>query len=124
MQKLLLIAIAGGLGSLSRYSLAGAVQRLFGASFPAGTFVVNITGCFLFGLVWGFLEGRLTLGPAARMIALTGFMGAFTTFSTFIFESVALLNSSQWLFAALNITGQIVLGILLLAAGLYLGKLV
>jgi CrcB protein len=58
------------------------------------------------------------------MIALTGFMGAFTTFSTFIFESVALLNSSQWLFAALNITGQIVLGILLLAAGLYLGKLV
>ncbi|MFV0420776.1 fluoride efflux transporter CrcB [Oleidesulfovibrio sp.] len=123
MQKLLLIALAGGLGSLSRYTLAGIVQRFCGASFPAGTFVVNVLGCFLFGFVWGFLEDRLSISPTTRVIILTGFMGAFTTFSTFIFESVNLISASQWFYTLLNIAGQIVIGIVLLAAGLALGKL-
>lgn len=123
MQKLLLIALAGGLGSLSRYTLTGIVQRFFGTSFPAGTFIVNVLGCFLFGLVWGFLEDRLSISPTARIIILTGFMGAFTTFSTFIFESVNLISAAQWAYTLLNIAGQIVIGIILLAAGLALGKL-
>lgn len=124
MSKILLLCLAGGLGSLSRYTLAGVIQRLLGAGFPLGTFVVNILGCFLFGLVWGAFEDRLALPPESRTIILTGFMGAFTTFSTFIFESVNLLATSQFFYAIANLTGQIIIGIILLWLGLYLGRLV
>ncbi|MGE4298686.1 MAG: fluoride efflux transporter CrcB [Desulfovibrionaceae bacterium] len=122
MHKLLLIAAAGGCGSLARYGLAGLVQRLAGSDFPYGTFAVNITGCLLFGAVWGVLENRMGLGPQVRVIVLTGFMGAFTTFSTFAFESAALLQHGQWLPAAANIAGQNLLGITMIFAGLMAGR--
>jgi len=118
--KIVVIALAGGLGALSRYGLAGLVQRLAGGSFPLGTFAVNILGCFLFGLVWGLLEHRL--GPHFRLAALTGFMGAFTTFSTYAFESATLLQHGQWGLAAANLAGQNILGLALLVAGLALGR--
>ncbi|MCK9240079.1 CrcB family protein [Desulfocurvus sp.] len=124
MEKLVLLGLAGGLGALARYGLAGLVQRLAGGSFPAGTFVVNMAGCLLFGLAWGLLEDRAGLGPQARAVVLTGFLGAFTTFSTFMFESAALLRSSQWAYAALNIGGQNLLGLACLLAGLALARLV
>lgn len=124
MQKVLLLMLAGGLGSLSRYSLAGAVQRLAGTSFPAGTFAVNCLGSFLFGLVWSLLENRISLPADVRVIVLTGFMGAFTTFSTFIFETANLASQSQWLFAALNCVGQCLIGLAVFWLGLHLGKLV
>lgn len=120
LSKLLVIGLAGGLGALSRYGLAGLVQRLSGGSFPLGTFVVNILGCFLFGLVWGVLENRL--GPQFRLAALTGFMGAFTTFSTYMFESAGLLQHGQWAWALANLAGQNALGLALLFAGLTLGR--
>lgn len=119
-QKLLYLALAGGLGALSRYGLAGLVQRLAGGSFPLGTFAVNILGCFLFGLVWGVLEHRL--GPQFRVVVLTGFMGAFTTFSTYAFESATLMQHGQWGWALANLAGQNVLGLALLFAGLALGR--
>lgn len=124
MQKFVLIALAGGAGALSRYGLAGLVQRLAGGSFPLGTFVVNMLGCLLFGLVWGLLEERAAFGPQARVIVLTGFMGAFTTFSTFAFESVALMRAGQWLFAAVNVAGQNLIGFIVLFAGLKLARLI
>ncbi|BBD07502.1 fluoride efflux transporter CrcB [Desulfovibrio ferrophilus] len=124
MQKLVLIALAGGAGALSRYGLAGLVQRWAGGSFPLGTFAVNMLGCLLFGLVWGILEERAAFGPQARVIVLTGFMGAFTTFSTFAFESVALMRAGQWIFAVVNITGQNLIGFAVLFAGLKLARLV
>ncbi|MBU1001517.1 MAG: fluoride efflux transporter CrcB [Proteobacteria bacterium] len=124
MQKLVLIALAGGAGALSRYGLAGLVQRLVGGSFPLGTFAVNMLGCLLFGLVWGIFEDRTAFGPQARVMVLTGFMGAFTTFSTFAFESVALMRAGQWLFAAVNIAGQNLIGLALLFAGLKLARLI
>lgn len=122
LQKLLLIGLAGGLGALSRYGLSGLVQRLSGGTFPLGTFVVNVLGCFLFGLVWGLLENRL--GPQFRLVVLTGYMGAFTTFSTYAFESAGLLQHGQWAWAVANLAGQNVLGLALLLAGLALGRAV
>lgn len=110
--------LAGGVGALSRYGLAGLAQRWSGSGFPVGTFTVNVLGCFLFGLVWGLLEGRLGLAPQLRLIVLTGFMGSFTTFSTFVFESVNLMQSGQWGWLVLNIVGQNVVGVLLLMGGL------
>ncbi len=115
-----MLALAGGMGALSRYGLAGLVQRLAGGNFPVGTFCVNIFGCFLFGFVWGVLETRL--GPQFRVVVLTGFMGAFTTFSTYAFESLSLAQHGQWTLALVNILGQNVLGLLLLFGGLALGR--
>ncbi len=122
MQKLFFLGCAGALGALSRYGLAGLVQRLAWGGFPLGTFVVNILGCFLFGFVWGLLEYRL--GAQFRTVVLTGFMGSFTTFSTYAFESVTLMQHGQWLSALLNLAGQVVLGLALLLAGLALGRAV
>ena len=73
-------------------ALSGLVQRLAGERFPLGTMAVNLLGCLLFGFVWGYLEGRVGLSPQTRTIVLTGFMGAFTTFSTYAFETVTLVR--------------------------------
>ncbi|OBQ46047.1 fluoride efflux transporter FluC [Halodesulfovibrio spirochaetisodalis] len=123
MTKIILLFCAGGLGSLSRYLLAGIFQRAINVTFPIGTYLVNIIGCFLFGLIWAYAEDRLFFTAEARTIILTGFMGAFTTFSTFIFESSALLDSAQWPYFIMNVVGQIITGVILLKLGLTLGRI-
>lgn len=123
MTKIILLFCAGGLGSLSRYLLSGVFQRAINISFPIGTYLVNIIGCFMFGLIWAYAQDRLSLSPEYRVIVLTGFMGAFTTFSTFIFESAALLDSAQWPYFLVNVVGQIITGVILLKFGLTLGRL-
>ena len=124
MQKLLLLAVAGGFGALSRYGLAGLVQRWTGSIFPWGTAVVNVVGCFLFGLLWVAMEERFALSSETRVIVLTGFMGAFTTFSTYMFETQRMLEDSQYLAAFGNLGLQNVLGLAAVILGLALGKLI
>ncbi|MEZ4386377.1 MAG: fluoride efflux transporter CrcB [Candidatus Krumholzibacteriia bacterium] len=121
-QNLILMALAGGAGAVCRYGLGGAVQRLAGERFPAGTMVVNLLGCLLFGLVWGWLEGRAGFSPQTRVVVLTGFMGAFTTFSTFAFETAGLLQGGQWLAAILNVGVQATVGVVLVLVGMALGQ--
>jgi CrcB protein len=122
LQRIAWLAFAGTLGTLARYWLGGFVQNRVGASFPWGTWSVNGLGCFLFGLVWQAAEGRALVSGEFRVVALTGFMGAFTTFSTYAFETSRMLMDSQWLLAAANFAGQNILGFALLFAGLALGK--
>ena len=117
IKELTLIAIAGAAGTLCRYGLAGIVQSLAGARFPWGTLAVNLLGCFLFGMVFGLAEERLAISGQTRMVLLTGFMGAFTTFSTFAFETGEMLRDFQWGLAACNVSASNILGI----AGLFLG---
>ena len=122
MQKLLLIALAGSIGTLARYGLSGFVQSLCGKVFPWGTVAVNLLGCLLFGLIWSALEERWPTSGETRMIILVGFMGAFTTFSTFVFETEELLRDAEWLpalgyFAIHNIGGLVAL-----LVGLTLGR--
>jgi CrcB protein len=121
--KVLLLAIAGGAGTLARYFLSGFAQRIGNGSLPFGTFTVNMLGCFLFGLVWSLSEDRLLLSTQSRFIILTGFMGAFTTFSTFTFESVQMLREAEWSLAIINLLAQNILGIALLVVGLKVGRL-
>ncbi len=121
-QNLLLMAGAGGAGALCRYGLAGLVQRLAGARFPVGTLAVNLLGCLLFGLLWGWLEGRVGFSTQTRTVVLTGFMGAFTTFSTFAFETATLLQAGQLAAAVLNVVVQSVAGVLLVIAGMALAQ--
>ncbi|MBI1910498.1 MAG: CrcB family protein [Deltaproteobacteria bacterium] len=121
--KILWLAIAGVGGTLLRYFLSGFVQRAYGGVFPWGTFAVNMAGCLLFGLVWTLAEERLIISGELRAIILIGFMGAFTTFSSFVFESAQLMRDSQWVLAAGNIALQNITGIIFLAIGMALGRL-
>ncbi|MBI9110171.1 fluoride efflux transporter CrcB [Maridesulfovibrio ferrireducens] len=123
MQKYFFLAAGGAAGTLCRYFVSGAAQRFFNTSFPAGTFTVNMLGCLLFGIISGTFEDRLGLSPEMRLMILTGFMGAFTTFSTYMFETTELIKTGQWPLAALNIGGQSALGFLCVIAGLALGRM-
>ena len=114
--------LAGGLGSGLRYGMGGLVHRYLPASYPWGTLTVNLTGCFLFGLLWALAEGRWSISPEMRAIILIGFLGGFTTFSSFAFETTQFLRDGQWLFAGMNVVMQNGLGILLLYAGITLGR--
>ena len=119
---LLWLSVTGAAGTLCRYWLDGLVQHLFGKSFPWGILVVNVLGCFLFGLVWPLAEERLVISGETRAIILIGFMGSFTTFSTFTFQTAQFLRDSQWLLAAANILSQVVLGLVFLFLGMALGS--
>ncbi|MGC9327644.1 MAG: fluoride efflux transporter FluC, partial [Candidatus Hinthialibacter sp.] len=110
--------------SLARYGLAGLVQRLDGVGFAWGTPVVNLSGCFFFGLIWSLAEERIMISGETRAIVLTGFMGAFTTFSTYIFETGELLRDAQYGLAAWNIGFQTVGGLFLFFMGLAAGRYV
>lgn len=122
MQKVLLIGVAGALGALARYGLSGLVQRYSGFTFPVGTLVVNVLGTFLFGFIWSLVEQRLVISVETRVVILSGFLGAFTTFSSFMFETGALVGDSQWGFAVLNIAAQITLGLVAMFLGLATGR--
>ena len=117
------IAILGGIGTLARYTLSGFIQRFYNSSFPWGTVVVNIVGCFFFGLVWSIAEHRIGISNTARTVLLVGFMGAFTTFSTYIFETGELLKDSQWLIVLTNMLAQNIMGLGFLFIGFTIGRI-
>ena len=117
-----LIALAGAVGTVARFGLSGVVHRWCGERFPWGTLAVNAVGCFLFGLVWMLAEDRLIISGRTRIVVLTGFMGAFTTFSTFAFETSQLLEESQWTAAAGNLLLQNGLGLVCIFLGLAVGR--
>lgn len=119
-QNLIWMAAAGAVGTLSRFGLATLVTKLAGAHFPYGTLVVNALGCFLFGLVWATTEGR----DEVRLIVLVGFMGAFTTFSTFAAETGLMMRNAEWLKVGANLAAQNLLGFALFFAGVALAKFV
>jgi crcB protein len=124
MQKVLMLAVAGTLGTLARYWLSGAVYGVMGRDFPWGTAAVNLLGCLLFGLVWVMADERQLIGAELRLIILVGFMGAFTTFSSLVFETGELMRSAQWIRAALNLVGQNILGFVAFAIGAAIGRVI
>jgi CrcB protein len=124
VQKIALLAIAGAIGTLARYGLAGLAQRIGGAAFPWGTLAVNMTGCFLAGLLWELFQGRWAVSGETRIIALVGFLGAFTTFSAMMLETVMMLRQAEWFGVAANLAIQNGLGIVFLLAGMALGKMI
>lgn len=100
------------MGACLRFALAGVVQKIDPlARFPYGTLAVNLTGCLVIGLLGGLSESRQIFGPGARLFVFIGLLGGFTTFSTFGFESFALLREGENLKALVNITASVVLGL-------------
>ena len=90
------VALGGALGSLARYALSGWVQHASGSLFPFGTLAVNVAGSFIIGLVLGFDAERFLIPAPWRLFLTTGFCGGFTTFSTFSYETLALIEDQQW----------------------------
>jgi CrcB protein len=123
-QKLMYLALAGAAGTLVRYWLSGIVQRNIITEFPLGTAVVNLLGCLVFGILWAFLENRLSIGGQVRIILFVGFFGAFTTFSSLMFETAQLMEDSQWLWASSNVILQNILGLVGIIIGLAIGRLI
>ena len=121
MLKILLIAAGGGAGSVLRYLMAGWVQRLVGETFPAGTLVVNMTGCLLIGVLSALFSATL-IPEAYRMAVLVGVLGGFTTFSTFGLETFTLLNSGQALRALANVLLSVFVGLAAVWFGHRLGR--
>lgn len=120
MKTALIIALGGALGSISRYGVQAYVYKLHPFVFPWGTFLVNIAGCFIMGLVYGLSEKGDLLTPEWRIFLTTGFCGGFTTFSTFAYENATLMRGSDFLYMGLYILGSVALGI----AAVYMGSLV
>jgi len=111
MQTLLWVGVGGAVGAVLRFVVGGWVHRsLSGAMFPWGTFVVNIMGCLVLGLVNGLADARGVFGPEARLFLFIGLLGGFTTFSTFAFESMMLARDAELARALVNLVGQVVLG--------------
>src|SRR3954447_16900108 len=121
--NVLLIALGGSIGAVARYGLAGFVQRFTTPYFPFGTFVVNIVGCFAFGIIAGAAEHRFSVGSEARAFLLIGILGGVTTFSSFTFETFQLLRDAEIVRASLNAAGQIVIGLFAMWLGFVLTRL-
>ncbi|MGL6225800.1 MAG: fluoride efflux transporter CrcB [Thermoguttaceae bacterium] len=121
LYELMLVGLAGAVGTITRYASGHFTTWLFGNGFPLGTLFVNIIGSFLFGLFAGhFSTGRIPL--EWKVLLLTGFLGGFTTFSAFAAENHHFIETKQWTLFALNIIGQNLFGILAVLFGLYLAN--
>jgi CrcB protein len=117
-----MIALAGAAGAVSRYLLQGWADGLMGGRLPWGTFLVNISGSFLLGIVFALSMDRAVLSPEIRVPVMIGFIGSYTTFSTLMLESWRLVEVGDVISALANLIGSVVVGLIALVAGLALGR--
>jgi fluoride exporter len=122
--KLLGLAIAGAAGTLSRYYLSGMVQNSTKHFFPFGTLAVNLIGCLLFGFAWWIMTKRFDMSVEFCTIILVGYMGAFTTFSSFIFDMNQLITDSQWLAVVGYVIISNLVGLIAFVGGLFIARLI
>ena len=115
--NLVIIALGGALGAVSRFLMGNAVSKAVGSALPYGTFVINLVGCFAMGLLMTIIVDRELLSAAWRLFLCVGFLGGFTTFSSFGYEALMLLNEGRLLAALTYVSGSVVLGLAAPAAG-------
>lgn len=120
--RILLLIVFGALGTLARYGLQGEVQDRTGPSFPVGTLIVNLLGCFLLGCLGQFALQHLYFPPDWRIAITVGFFGAFTTFSSFSWETIHMLQDSEWTRAAIYVAVSVVGGLFLTVTGMRLAN--
>ena len=124
MTKWFSLAIGGTAGTFARYLVGGLIYQIMGTSFPYGTIVVNLSGCFLIGFLAALAEEKFLLGPSSRTLLMIGFCGAYTTFSTFMLETSNLIKDGEMMRAFLNIAASVIFGFLTLRCGVYLGEII
>lgn len=113
----LAVASGGALGALARYVASGWVQSVTGDFFPWGTLAVNVVGCAALGFLMTWLQGSVA-SPELRQLVTIGFLGSFTTFSTFSYETFAMLRDGEWWHAGGYLTGSVVIGLMAVWAGM------
>ena len=115
--NLVIIALGGALGAVSRFLMGNAVSKAVGSALPYGTFVINLVGCFAMGLLMTIIVDRELLSAAWRLFLCVGFLGGFTTFSSFGYEALILLTEGRMLAALTYVSGSVALGLAAAAAG-------
>src|SRR5205807_5386982 len=124
LQRIGWVGLGGFLGANARYWIGGWIQARWGSSFPWSTFVINVTGSFVLGLFMTLITGRYVVprAPILHLAIAIGFVGAYTTFSTFEFETLTLVNMGTWLRAFGNAFGSLFAGFLAVWLGVVLGR--
>jgi len=120
--RIILLVVFGSLGTLARYALQGVIQFHTESTFPTGTLVVNLVGCFLLGGIGQFGLDHLSFPPEWRVAVAVGFFGAFTTFSTFSWETVHLFEDGDWIRACVYVAASVLGGLILLRTGMRVEK--
>ncbi len=123
MRALLFVGIGGGIGSILRYAISLFVGRHVPIAFPLGTFLVNISGCFLIGVFYSLATKYTGFNPEWRLFLITGICGGYTTFSTFSYDGLILLRQGSNLYFMLYVLGSVVFGLLATFAGAAIFKL-
>jgi CrcB protein len=124
MTKYIMVGLGGFIGAIARFWLGGYISNRMGTRFPYGTFVINITGCFLIGFTITLLAERTHWNPNWRYLIPIGFIGAYTTFSTFEYEILQSVQDGQFIVASLNIILSVVIGFISVCAGVITGRLI
>jgi CrcB protein len=118
MTELVVIGAGGALGAVGRYGLSLWIGRRLGEGFPYGTLIVNVLGCLALGALLSYVESAQGFSPRLRLFLATGVLGAFTTFSTFGYETVALARDGHWSSALTNVALNVVVGLAAVVAGI------
>jgi CrcB protein len=122
MQNYIIVGLGGFLGAVARYAVSLWIGQRWGRIFPLGTFFVNVSGCFLIALAISLMSERFMVNPQWRLFLAVGFLGAYTTFSTFEFETGSLLRDGEWMIATLNVVVSVVAGFIALKIGEVIAK--
>ncbi|MDP6930278.1 MAG: fluoride efflux transporter CrcB [Planctomycetota bacterium] len=119
MKTLLMVGVGGFLGAVARHGMTSLVSRHYTGSFPVGTLVVNVLGCFLIGGAIYLVDDRELFGPQMKLFVMAGILGSFTTFSALGRESVVLIGNAQYLAAVASILGNVIVGVGAVVVGRY-----
>ncbi len=122
MIRYLLVVIGGGTGALARYVAASAIMTRFGGKFPLGTLVINVTGSFLIGFLMTILTERFKLDPNWRLLLVVGFLGGYTTFSSFDWETYSSVREGGLWTGMLNVVSSVMLGYVAVTLGSMLAR--
>ena len=124
MVAVLLVALGGALGSVARYLVGGWISRRLGVSFPYGTLVINLMASFAIGFFLAFAQERAGLSPYWRLFIAVGFVGGYSTFSTYEYESIRLFQDGEMLLGAIYMVGSVAGGAIAAITGITIGSLI
>lgn len=122
INNILMVGLGGGLGSMLRYLVQKWMQQPAPGAFPTATLLVNITGCFFIGLLWGWISRSVQVSEETRLLLMTGICGGFTTFSAFTLESIGLLRENKTGLLLLYISGSVIMGLIATYIGIRITK--